>query len=87
MRLTLALTFFISVLSSAYTQTPQNPWAFDVGVNSITVKDEDGSKLSLPTLSLSRYVFGNFSVGLNFSENNVEAVSYTHLTLPTILLV
>ena len=72
MRLALALTFFLSVFTSAYSQTPENPWSFDVGVNSVTIKDEDGSKLSLPTLSLSRYVFGNFSLGLNFSENNVE---------------
>ena len=72
MRLTLALTFLLSVFSSAYSQTPENPWSFDVGVNSVTIKDEDGSKLSLPSLSLSRYVFGNFSLGVNFSENNVE---------------
>ena len=72
MRLALALTFLLSVFTSALSQTPENPWSFDVGVNSVTIKDEDGSKLSLPTLSLSRYVFGNFSLGLNFSENNVE---------------
>ncbi len=46
MRLTLALTFLLSVFSSAYSQTPENPWSFDVGVNSVTIKDEDGSKLS-----------------------------------------
>ena len=72
MRSTLALTFLLSTFTCVYTQTPENPWSFDVGVNTVTVKDEDGSKLSLPTLSLSRYVFGNFSLGLNFSENNVE---------------
>ena len=72
MRLAITLTFCLSVLSLTYSQTPENPWTFDVGVNSVTVKDENGSKLSLPTLSLSRYVFGNFSLGLNFSENNVE---------------
>ena len=72
MRSALALTFLLSVFTSALSQTPENPWSFDVGVNSVTIKDEDGSKLSLPTLSLSRYVFGNFSLGLNFSENNVE---------------
>ena len=72
MRLTLVLIFCLSVFSMTYSQTPENPWSFDVSVNSVTVKDEDRSKLSLPTLSLSRYIFGNFSLGLNFSENNVE---------------
>ena len=72
MRLTLVLTFCLSVFSMTYSQTPENPWSFDVSVNSVSVKDEDRSKLSLPTLSLSRYIFGNFSLGLNFSENNVE---------------
>ena len=53
MRSALALTFLLSVFTSALSQTPENPWSFDVGVNSVTIKDEDGSKLSLPTLSLS----------------------------------
>ena len=63
MRLTLVLTFCLSVFSLVYSQTPENPWSFDVGVNSVSVKDEDGSKLSLPTLSLSRYIFGKIYRG------------------------
>ena len=45
----ISLVFLICLAGSVYSQNEENPWLFEIGVNSV----------------------------------NAEAVSYTHLTLPT----
>ena len=41
-------------------------------VNSINPDDFEKSGYKLPSLSLSRYIFNNFSLGVNYSNNDVE---------------
>ena len=90
----ISLVILLCFSGSIYSLNEENPWLFGVGVNSINPDDFEKSGYKLPSLSLSRYIFNNFSIGVNISENDVKisnedlyyysiAVSYTHLTLPT----
>ena len=40
--------------------------------DSVNAEDSDKTSYRLPTLSLSRYIFNNFSVGINYSENDIN---------------
>jgi len=57
---------------SIYSQNEENPWLFDLGINSVNAEESNKSAYRLPSLSLSRYIFNNFSVGVNYSKNDVE---------------
>jgi len=67
----LSLITLILLTSTIYSQTKQNPWSFGLELNSIKTENSESSKFRLPSLSLSRYIFDNFSVGLNYTENDV----------------
>ena len=56
--------------STIYSQTEDNPWLIGVGFNSVNAEGSETTNYRLPSLSLSRYIFENFSVGLT-SENDV----------------
>ena len=68
----ISLVFLICFAGSAYSQNEENPWLFEFGINSVNAEDSDKTSYRLPTLSLSRYIFNNFSVGINYSENDVN---------------
>ncbi len=68
----ISLVFLICLTGSAYSQNEENPWLFEFGINSVNAEDSDKTSYRLPTLSLSRYIFNNFSVGINYSENDVS---------------
>ena len=68
----ISLVFLIFLTGSAYSQNEENPWLFEFGINSVNAEDSDKTSYRLPTLSLSRYIFNNFSVGINYSENDVN---------------
>ena len=57
---------------SIYSQNEENPWLFELGINSVNTEESDKSAYRLPSLSLSRYIFNNFSVGVNYSQNDLE---------------
>jgi len=57
--------------STIYSQTEDNPWLIGVGFNSVNAEGSETTNYRLPSLSLSRYIFENFSVGLNYSENDI----------------
>ena len=67
----LSLITLILLISPIYSQTEQSPWSFGLELNSIKTENSESSKFRLPSLSLSRYIFDNFSVGLNYTENDV----------------
>ena len=52
--------------STIYSQTEDNPWLIGVGFNSVNAEGSETTNYRLPSLSLSRYIFENFSVGLNY---------------------
>ena len=68
----ISLALLICFSSSIYSQDNESPWLFGVGVNSINPDDFQKSGYKLPSLSLSRYIFNNFSLGVNYSNNDVE---------------
>ena len=68
----ISLVFLICLAGSVYSQNEENPWLFEFGINSVNAEDSDKTSYRLPTLSLSRYIFNNFSVGINYSENDVN---------------
>ena len=57
---------------SIYSQNEENPWLFELGINSVNADESNKSAYRLPSLSLSRYIFNNFSVGVNYSQNDLE---------------
>ena len=67
-----ALGLILCFSSSIYSQTEENPWLFGVGFNSINAESSENTSYKLPSLSLSRYIFNNFSVGVNYSQNDLE---------------
>ena len=67
-----SLALIICLSSSVYSQNEENPWLFEFGINSVNAEDSDKTGYRLPTLSLSRYIFNNFSVGINYSENDIN---------------
>ena len=68
----ISLVLLICFSASIYSQDKENPWLFGVGVNSINPDDFDKSGYKLPSLSLSRYIFNNFSLGVSYSNNDVK---------------
>ena len=69
---TLYLALLICFSGSVYSQNEENPWLFEFGINSVNAEESEKTGYKLPTLSLSRYIFNNFSVGINYSENDVN---------------
>ena len=68
----IAIAIFLCFSSNIYSQSEENPWLFGVGLNSINPENSKSSNYRLPSLSLSRYIFDNFSLGLSFTENEVS---------------
>ena len=68
----ISLILLICFSGSLHSQNEENPWLFEFGFNSVNAEDSDKTSYKLPTLSLSRYIFKNFSVGINYSENDVN---------------
>ena len=68
----LSLALLICFSGSVYSQNEENPWLFEFGINSVNAEDSEKKGYKIPTLSLSRYIFNNFSVGINYSENDVN---------------
>ena len=71
----LIMLFCIASLFIANAQTSDSPWAVSLGANLVGVQDDsvDSSVgLGIPTLSLSRYIAGGFSIGAQYSINSIE---------------
>jgi len=68
----ISLVLLICFSGSVYSQNEENPWLLEFGINSVNTEESDQTSYRLPTLSLSRYIFNNFSVGINYSENDVN---------------
>ena len=66
-----AIALIICFSSSLYGQTEDSPWLIGVGFNSVNAEGSESTNYKLPSLSLSRYIFENFSIGLNYSENDI----------------
>ena len=72
---TLLLFIFISSTFYSLAQTSENPWAISVGLDLINVQGGDldsGLNFGAPALSLSRYLGAGFSLGAQYSLNNVK---------------
>lgn len=67
------------ISGSAIAQTAENPWAFSVGANIVGIQDDEvdaGASFGIPALSLSRYIVGGFSLGVQYANNTLsEAAS------------
>ena len=68
----ISLILLICFSGSLHSQNEENPWLFEFGFNSVNAENSDNTSYKLPTLSLSRYIFKNFSVGINYSENEIN---------------
>ena len=68
----ISLASLICFSVSTYSQNEENPWLFEFGINSVSAEESSETNYKLPTLSLSRYIFNNISIGINYSENDVN---------------
>jgi OOP family OmpA-OmpF porin len=73
----LSLLLFIFITSTFYSsaQNAENPWAISVGIDLINVQGGDidsGLNFGAPALSLSRYLGVGFSLGAQYSLNNIK---------------
>tara|TARA_B100000886_G_scaffold236934_1_gene165963 strand:- start:459 stop:1766 length:1308 start_codon:yes stop_codon:yes gene_type:complete len=68
----ISLILLICFSSSLHSQNEENPWLFEFGFNAVNAEDSNKTSYKLPTLSLSRYIFKNFALGISYSENDVN---------------
>tara|TARA_B100001063_G_C16760410_1_gene555679 strand:+ start:1021 stop:2331 length:1311 start_codon:yes stop_codon:yes gene_type:complete len=69
------MIFSLASIFVANAQTSDSPWAVSLGANLVSVQDDSvdaGMSLGIPSLSLSRYIAGGFSIGAQYSLNSLE---------------
>jgi len=69
------MIFSLASIFVANAQTSDSPWAVNLGANLVSVQDDSvdaGMSLGIPSLSLSRYIAGGFSIGAQYSLNSLE---------------
>lgn len=69
------LSICLATTFIANAQTSDSPWAVSLGANLVSVQDDsvDSSLgFGVPSLSLSRYIAGGFSIGAQYSLNSIE---------------
>ncbi len=60
---------------SAMAQTAENPWSISAGANVVSIQDDAvdaGASFGIPALSLSRYIIGGFSLGVQYANNTLN---------------
>lgn len=69
------MTFSLATIFVATAQTSDSPWAVSLGANLVSVQDDSvdsNTGFGVPSLSLSRYIAGGFSIGAQYSMNSLE---------------
>ena len=67
--------FSLTSIFIANSQTSDSPWAVSLGANLVNVQDDSvdaGMSMGIPSLILSRYIAGGFSIGAQYSINSLE---------------
>ena len=78
MKKTLNFSFAFALLLTGTiltAQTEENPWAVSVGANLVSIQDDavdSGTNFGVPYVSLSRYIKGGFSLGVQYASNNIK---------------
>jgi hypothetical protein len=80
------IVFCLVTTFVANAQTSDSPWAVSLGANLVSVQDDSvdsSTGFGIPSLSLSRYIAGGFSIGAQYSLNSIEVdnsdLDYTSL--------
>lgn len=80
------LIVFIGCFAFTNAQTSDSPWAVNIGANLVSVQDDEvdaDTGFGVPSLSLSRYITGGFSIGAQYSLNSLDIdnanIDYTSL--------
>jgi OOP family OmpA-OmpF porin len=74
-KLILASILSFGILTFSTAQTSDSPWAVSLGANLVSVQDDSvdsNTGFGVPSLSLSRYIAGGFSVGVQYSLNSLD---------------
>ena len=69
------MIFSMATIFVANAQTSDSPWAVSLGANLVSVQDDSvdaSTGFGVPSLSLSRYIAGGFSIGAQYSMNSLE---------------
>jgi outer membrane protein OmpA-like peptidoglycan-associated protein len=82
----LAVCAWMFNLNTLQAQNSQNPWAVGIGANIVSIDDaNDGSGVGVPALSLTRYIWGGFSLGAQYSANSIEKSADEYYTIDGIV--
>ena len=69
----LAVGFALTAFSS-YGQNAEYPWSLGVGANIVSIQDDAvdaKASFGIPALSISRYIIGGFSLGVQYAHNSI----------------
>jgi len=69
------MIFSMATIFVANAQTSDSPWAVSLGANLVNVQDDSvdaSTGFGVPSLILSRYIAGGFSIGAQYSMNSLE---------------
>ena len=75
-----SLLFFCFALffSYNYAQDKNNPWVGNLGLNIVSLQGDNLNAdiaLGIPSIGISRYIFGGLSVGAQYSRNKISSKS------------
>ena len=69
---------FLLTLSFSFAQDKTNPWVVNLGINVVSLQGDNvdaNTALGIPSVGISRHIFGGFSIGAQYSRNKISGYS------------
>ena len=73
----LVLIFLLS-FSLSFAQDKTNPWVVNLGINVVSLQGDNvdaNTALGIPSIGISRHIFGGLSIGAQYSRNKISGYS------------
>jgi outer membrane protein OmpA-like peptidoglycan-associated protein len=69
---------FLLTLSFSFAQDKTNPWVVNLGINVVSLQGDNvdaNTALGIPSIGISRHIFGGLSIGAQYSRNKISGYS------------
>jgi len=69
---------FLLTLSFSFAQDKINPWVVNLGINVVSLQGDNvdaNTALGIPSIGISRHIFGGLSIGAQYSRNKISGYS------------
>ena len=69
---------FLLTLSFSFAQDKTNPWVVNLGINVVSLQGDNvdaNTALGIPSVGISRHIFGGLSIGAQYSRNKISGYS------------